>query len=90
MTQNDAAGVPGQGIMVGMGQSRSPDPSARWTFESHGSFLFGHCLVCGFRSPGRRARYSAENDMRAHTLLCESAEALHSEDVGDVAVSPEL
>lgn len=81
--------LPGQGIMGAMGQSQSPDSSSRWTFESSGSFLFGRCHVCGFRSPGRRARYSAESDMRAHTLLCQSAEVLRAEEVGDAAASPE-
>ncbi len=32
--------------------------------------MFGCCDRCGFQSPGRRARYSVESDMRAHALLC--------------------
>lgn len=66
-----------------MGQPSSPDAPPRWTFQTRGAFTFGHCLVCGFRTPARRARYSAESDLKAHTLLCESAQALAPEVVGD-------
>lgn len=85
--------------MVPMGQPNRPSdatdttdmpgtPDApRWTLEHRGSFLFGQCRVCGFTSPGRRARHSAEDDMRAHTLLCRSAEALQPEGVAEVRAS---
>ena len=62
--------------MVGMGQPSSPTSQPPWTFESRGPFTFGHCLVCGFRTPARRARYSAETDLRTHALLCEATASL--------------
>ena len=45
-----------------------------WGVVEHGSFLLGHCQVCRWTSPARRARYSVEADMRAHEVLCRSAE----------------
>jgi hypothetical protein len=65
-----------------------PDPrsiteageTAGWTLIERGSFVFGRCDLCGFHSPGRRARYSVESDMCAHTVLCHSSEV-----VGDVS-----
>jgi hypothetical protein len=70
-------------MMVAMGQLDSPSAPHRWTFSTRGAFTFGTCVVCGFRTPARRARYSAETDLRAHTLLCEAAEELHADSVGE-------
>jgi hypothetical protein len=63
-------------MMVGMGQPNSAPSPSPWTFESRGPFTFGHCQVCGFRTPARRARYSAEEDLRTHAMLCEATESL--------------
>lgn len=72
-----------------MGPPSSPGAPPAWTFQTRGAFTFGHCLVCGFRTPARRARYSAEMDLTAHTLLCESARSLEREVVGDARESAE-
>src|SRR3954468_14558238 len=45
-------------------------PAGSWTIVEQGSFLIGRCEGCGFVSAARRARFSAESDMRAHELLC--------------------
>lgn len=75
--------------MGAMGLPPSPTESPRWNFEARGPFTFGTCLVCGFRTPARRARYSAEMDLKAHDLLCESAAELQEEAVGDALEAPE-
>lgn len=53
-----------------------PEPAEvpGWTAFERGAFMFGRCDGCGFQTPGRRAQYSLETDMRAHTLLCRSAQ----------------
>ena len=52
-----------------------------WGLVDRGNFVVGQCEVCGFTSPARRARYSAESDMLAHEILCHAAldahDALH-------------
>lgn len=74
-------------MMGPMGQPGSPSAPQRWTFQTRGAFTFGHCVVCGFRTPARRARYSAELDLQAHALLCEAAEELRADSV-DEALEP--
>ena len=46
-----------------------------WSVVEHGSFLLGSCEACRWTSPARRARYSVEADLRAHEVLCRSADA---------------
>src|SRR4051812_5884261 len=41
-----------------------------WTIVEQGSFVIGRCDACGFTSAARRARFSAETDMRDHVSLC--------------------
>ncbi|MDV3223273.1 hypothetical protein [Intrasporangium sp.] len=55
-----------------MAPGADPEPAEvpSWTATERGAFMFGCCDRCGFQSPGRRARYSVESDMRAHALLC--------------------
>jgi hypothetical protein len=74
--------------MGAMGQPGSPAPPPPWTVEFRGAFTFGRCLVCGFESPARRARYSAEADMRAHELLCGATESLSPASAHDAGLGP--
>ena len=50
--------------------SRSTE-GRRWTLADRGSFVVGTCGGCGYTSPARRARFTAESDMLAHELLCD-------------------
>lgn len=55
-----------------MGEPTSPQPAGPWTIEVRGRFTVGTCRGCGYVTPARRARYSAEKDLEAHSLLCEA------------------
>lgn len=58
----------------------------RWTILARGSFLVGRCDECGFTTAARRARYTAESDLRAHEILCSAtAETSEVEQGGQVA-----
>jgi hypothetical protein len=54
----------------------SPDAGlhagSRWTLLEQGRFVVGRCDDCGFATPARRARASAESDLLAHADLCEA------------------
>jgi hypothetical protein len=57
----------------------------RWTILARGSFLVGRCDDCGFTTAARRARYSAESDLRAHEILCGATdETSPREQVGQI------
>ena len=56
-----------------MSTDSGPHAGSSWRLVEQGSFVLGRCEVCGFRSAARRARFSAESDMRAHELLCPAA-----------------
>ena len=60
------------------GSTAEPAPEPAWSLVHRGSFVLGSCEACGYRSPARRARYSVEEDMGAHELLCRSARDLQA------------
>ncbi|WP_374970568.1 hypothetical protein [Terrabacter sp. BE26] len=48
-------------------------PAGSWVLEQRGSFVLGRCEACGFTTSARRARFSVETDMLAHTPVCVGA-----------------
>ena len=54
------------------------DGERSWSLVERGSFVLGRCEACGFQSPARRARFSAESDIRAHEVVCEDARQARS------------
>ena len=73
-----------------MSTDAGPHASSSWRLVEQGSFVLGRCEVCGFTSAARRARFSAESDMRAHELLCAAATDLAGDapDTGTVPSVP--
>lgn len=75
-----------------MARDVPPDvpPEFGWALVERGSFLFGRCDACGYQTPGRRARYSAEADMGAHAVICHASRTVGLDDVPeDVEAPPE-
>jgi hypothetical protein len=60
-------------------------PEPRWTLVQRGAFAHGRCDVCGFASPGRRARSSVESDLATHEVLCQASEQYVPEVAGAAA-----
>lgn len=57
----------GQGAHAGI-VPESPAPT--WTMIDKGSFVIGHCEVCGWTSPARRAYATVEREGIKHAAVC--------------------
>ena len=66
----------------------SHDPPPTWTIAERGSFVVGTCEACGYTSPARRARFTAESDMLAHEILCDSRESAPTASAAGTPTAP--